>query len=214
MRRKNAFTLIELLVVVAIIAVLIALLLPSLTMSREMARSTVCSSQLRHMGSAVYIYAQENTDSFPTFRLTYNPYGWDDWRKQIAMAEAVSSRVTCPDNYPDYYHCPSHPEIKTPSNYAYWMSYGCNCHIGLSDSSGYYVAKMTQVNDPTKTVMLFDYIPCGNGGWHGINVWSPQQYLLAFRHINEIKVNFVLCDGHTDSQKGFFRGDQLLPKAN
>jgi prepilin-type N-terminal cleavage/methylation domain-containing protein len=213
MQRKNAFTLIELLVVVAIIAVLVALLLPALANAREIAKSTVCSNQLRHMGSAVYIYAQENADSFPTFRLTYTFDGWDDWRKQIVMAEAVSRGLTQPDHYLDYYHCPSEPSFKMPGS-TYTLSYGCNCHLGFSDPSGYYVPKMTQVNDPTKTIMLFDYIPWGNGGWHGINVWSPQALLVDFRHINKTKVNFVACDGHTGSQEGFFRGDQLLPKAN
>ena len=210
MRRRNGFTLIELLVVVAIIAVLVALLLPGLAMSREMARSTVCGNQLRHMGSGVYLYAQENTDSFPTFRLTYNPYGWDDWRRQIATAEGGAY----PDNYPDFYHCPSDPEVKTPSNWFYWISYGCNCHLGLTDPSGYYVAKMTQVNDPTKTIMLFDFKPHNSGGWHGINLWSPQSLLVNFRHLNRTKVNFVCCDGHTGSQKGLFGSNQLNAKAN
>ncbi len=214
MRKKMAFTLIELLVVVAIIAVLVAMLLPALAKSRELARSTVCGNQLRQMGSAVYIYAQENADSFPPFRLTYNFNTWNDWRKQIASAETVASGLTLPQHYPDYFHCPSHPGINTPLNVAYWMSYGCNCHIGLSDPSGYYVAKMTQVDDPTKTVMLFDFNPYNVGGWHGINVWAPQALLVDFRHLNNTKVNFVLCDGHVGSQKGLFRSDQLLPKTN
>jgi prepilin-type N-terminal cleavage/methylation domain-containing protein len=213
MRNKNAFTLIELLVVIAIIAVLVAMLLPALAKSRELARSTMCGNQLRHMGSAVYIYAQENADSFPPFRLTYDYQTWNDWRQQIVKAEAVSNGVSQLNDYLDYYHCPSNPATKMKDS-VYTLSYGCNCHLGLSDPSGYYVSKMTEVNDPTKTVMLFDYIPWGNGGWHGINVWSPQPLLVAFRHINNTKVNFVSCDGHIGSQGVFFGSDQLLPKAN
>ncbi len=63
--RKRGFTLIELLVVVAIIALLIAILLPSLARAREMARRSVCSSNLRQIGLALNTYAQDNEDTFP-----------------------------------------------------------------------------------------------------------------------------------------------------
>lgn len=60
--RKKAFTLIELLVVVAIIALLIAILLPSLGRAREMARRSMCASNLRQLGLALNTYAQENKE--------------------------------------------------------------------------------------------------------------------------------------------------------
>ncbi len=65
MKSKKAFTLIELLVVVAIIALLIAILLPSLARAREMARRSMCASNLRQIGLAMIQYAQTNNDSFP-----------------------------------------------------------------------------------------------------------------------------------------------------
>lgn len=64
-RGRTGFTLIELLVVVAIIAILIAVLMPSLKKSREQARQVVCGSQLRQIGTAVFIYAQENQNAGP-----------------------------------------------------------------------------------------------------------------------------------------------------
>lgn len=56
---RRGFTLIELLVVVAIIVVLIALLLPSLSKARENARATVCQSNLRQLGAASMMYAND-----------------------------------------------------------------------------------------------------------------------------------------------------------
>lgn len=56
---RRGFTLIELLVVVAIIVVLIAILIPSLGKARDRARATVCQSNLRQLGSAVLMYAND-----------------------------------------------------------------------------------------------------------------------------------------------------------
>jgi len=63
-KKKSAFTLIELLVVIAIIALLISILLPSLSRARELSKRTVCSANLRGIGQAAYIYAQDG-DIFP-----------------------------------------------------------------------------------------------------------------------------------------------------
>ena len=54
LERKGAFTLIELLVVIAIIALLVSILVPALGTAREMARSTVCKSQLKTIGTYFY----------------------------------------------------------------------------------------------------------------------------------------------------------------
>ncbi len=55
----NAFTLIELLVVIAIIALLSAILFPVFGQAREKARQATCMSNLKQLGAAMLMYAQD-----------------------------------------------------------------------------------------------------------------------------------------------------------
>jgi prepilin-type N-terminal cleavage/methylation domain-containing protein len=61
----HAFTLIELLVVITVITLLAAMLLPAMTSAREKGRRTVCLSNLRQIGIAIQLYAQDNDGRIP-----------------------------------------------------------------------------------------------------------------------------------------------------
>ncbi len=67
--KRSAFTLIELLVVIVTIALLTAILLPSLRRSRQQAEVALCSSNIKQLLGALFIYETENQTL---------PYGFDN----------------------------------------------------------------------------------------------------------------------------------------
>jgi prepilin-type N-terminal cleavage/methylation domain-containing protein/prepilin-type processing-associated H-X9-DG protein len=63
--RRKAFTLVELLVVIGIIALLISILLPALNRARGQAKQAACLSNLRQLGGAFLMHANEHRQHFP-----------------------------------------------------------------------------------------------------------------------------------------------------
>jgi prepilin-type N-terminal cleavage/methylation domain-containing protein/prepilin-type processing-associated H-X9-DG protein len=74
----GGFTLIELLVVIAIIAILASLLLPALSNAKERALRSKCLSNLRQVGLACRMYAEENGDRLPVNTAGYWPWDLDN----------------------------------------------------------------------------------------------------------------------------------------
>jgi prepilin-type N-terminal cleavage/methylation domain-containing protein len=63
--RHTGFTLVEMLVVIAVLSLLMAIILPVLSQARQRARITICAGNLRHVGMAIHLYAQDYDDTIP-----------------------------------------------------------------------------------------------------------------------------------------------------
>ena len=68
--RHAGFSLIELLVVIAILSLLIAILLPVLNQAKIQAHRAACAGNLRQVGVAIHMYAEDFGDTIP-----YGPSG-------------------------------------------------------------------------------------------------------------------------------------------
>lgn len=65
MKKLKRFTLIELLVVISIIGILMGMLMPVLGKARERARQASCANNLKQIGAAFIMYADDNKGKLP-----------------------------------------------------------------------------------------------------------------------------------------------------
>ena len=100
-RHRRGFTLLELLVVIGIIAVLSGFLMPAMSSARERANRIQCAANLRSLGQAMYLYANDFRNHLPNGnpRLTVESYdGTNDVLTTFASAYVEHAAV---------FHCPS-----------------------------------------------------------------------------------------------------------
>jgi prepilin-type N-terminal cleavage/methylation domain-containing protein/prepilin-type processing-associated H-X9-DG protein len=105
MSQRRAFTLIELLVVIAIIAILAAILFPVFAQARESARMTSCLSNMKQLGLALRMYAQDYDETNTSI---YQGWGTGDpnvadqdgwmWRNAIQPYTKNKGIMSCPSN--------------------------------------------------------------------------------------------------------------------
>ncbi|MEP6757129.1 MAG: DUF1559 domain-containing protein [Chthonomonadales bacterium] len=136
--KRNGFTLIELLVVIAIIAILAAILFPVFAQAREKARQASCMSNLKQIGTAVYMYNQDYDERMPRFRtstLEDAQMDPDGIRRSRSTALGLCQPyiknwqcMKCP-NMPDAISAINGASIwisANPSNMSIWPGYGWN----------------------------------------------------------------------------------------
>ena len=97
--RITGFTLIELLVVIAVIAVLMAILMPALQRAREQGQRAVCMGNLKQLGLAWIMYADENDSRIVNGAAGVNR-SWGSYTEKAWVGKCWSNSYTSGDQLP------------------------------------------------------------------------------------------------------------------
>lgn len=136
--RRAAFTLVELLVVIAILGLLAALLFPVLAQTREAGRATRCAANLKQIGLALHLYAEDHDEHFLPFGFLSgepSPGNWVYWQSLLQPYLKHRPLTLCPSNQIDYgspawFSCRGNVDTQcldaACSQCHWWVSYGLN----------------------------------------------------------------------------------------
>jgi len=97
---RPGFTLIELLTVIAIIGILAAILIPVVGKVRDSARRAACSSNVRQIGTGLFLFADEHEGRLPTM------HHGGLYHVHPVMAEQFINGYELPR---EIFYCPSNP---------------------------------------------------------------------------------------------------------
>ena len=164
--KSRAFTLIELLVVIAVIGVLVSLTLPAISSSREAARRTACSNNLRQIGVALQSYHQSK-GAFPigcVERRSWNDKSKD--KRQLAWSAFLLPHLDATNLHEHIdFSQPFDAEVNKSAAATILSVYVCPTSTrgatltkgrGPIDYGGIYGERISSPNNPPKGMMLID----------------------------------------------------------
>lgn len=208
------FTLIELLAVIAVIAALTALLLPALAQAREKGRATRCRSNLRQLGLASVLYANDQNDALPWSEKHWtapsNPNGAMNYTDPAAAnfrTNAYCQLSAYTSRNDALWQCSSAVEDKPltmPGNHSPLLGYMGNMFtIGVSASPwglgpDILPKRLPSLLNPSRAKLFTDVGANGQGLWVGTTYRNNQATApVTPVPLHQGGLNTVMADGHS-----------------
>ena len=161
------FTLIELLVVIVIIGVLAALGFPVFSKVRRTAARTECISQIRQIGIALNLFANENNDFYPE--------GWDPVKKETFAAKLKDYSQTDLRQRKTIFVSPLAEPITANDNLPYNITYGMHGLLGLEMNDPAKPNRM-RVQRPSQIILAANTVQVpGNFNRSSCTIYSPSE---------------------------------------